>query len=107
MTTTFEIPLQPRNQELTVLLGETYYRVVVVWNDSNDGNACWVMDIFKEDGTPVLQGVPLVSGGDLLDGLDYLEVPGKLFCGHNGDLLDPPKYGDLGSTSHLYWEAPE
>ena len=98
----YEIPLTPGAQKLSVKLGETVYNMVIRWNTSDEGG--WILDIYNRDGTAKLLGVPFTTGNDLLEQYAYLGFGGKLFCGTDGDLTIPPTYDNLGLTAHLYWE---
>lgn len=102
---TFEIPLRPQAQTLSVLLGETIYNLRIIWVDAPDTG--WLMDISDANGEALLTGVPLVAGADLLEQYRDLGFVGKLFCGTDGDLLTPPTYGNLGVTAHLFYEPDE
>jgi hypothetical protein len=103
MSAVFEIPLEPKNQQISVQFGLVVYLLRLTWLASED-NPCWILDILDEEGVPVLTGVPLVSGADLFEAFPDLAFGGKLYCGHDGDMQAPPLYADLGSTSHLYWQ---
>lgn len=99
---TYEIPLSPEAQKLSVQLGKTVYKLTVRWNTSDEGG--WIIDIFDSDGAPKLLGIPMTTGNDLLEQYQYLDFGGKMFCGTDGDLTTPPTYENLGLTAHLYWE---
>lgn len=99
--TTYEIPLKPENQRLTVLIGETNYNLRVMWCAASE---TWVLDISDSNDVPILHGVNLVSGADLLSQHEHLGIGVKMFCGSDGDLLRPPGAADLGITSHLWIE---
>ena len=101
MSQTFEIPLRPQAQSLTVQLGTTVYNLRLVWLDVPMGG--WLLDINDANGNPILCGVPLVTGVDLLAQYPDLAFGGKLFVGSDGDLTQVPGYSDLGVTSHLWW----
>lgn len=98
--TPYEIPLSPAPQRLAITLSGGQYQLVVKWNVSA---GVWVLDILDADENPILCGVPIVTGVDLLDQYEYLELGGKLYAltDHDADL--PPGFTDLGVTGHLYW----
>jgi hypothetical protein len=105
VTQVFEIPLVPGTpQRLSVELGETTYVLMARWNDIS---ACWILDIYEFDGvTPVLRGVPMVTGADLLGQYEYLELGGNLIAltiavGHPPD--EVPTFDNLGIDGHLYY----
>ena len=95
----FEVPLNGQPQTLRITLGNVPYQLTVRWR-----NACgWVLDIATVDGAPILQGVPLVTGADLLAQYRYLGIPGSLFVSTDADPDAPPAYTNLGTASHLYF----
>jgi len=102
---TFEIPLRPEAQIVSVQLGATIYILRLIWVDNPE--AGWLLDISNADGEALLTGVPLVAGADLLEQYPDLGFGGKLFCGSDGDLLTPPRYDNLGVTAHLWWSPDE
>lgn len=98
--TPYEIPLNPTPQRLAITLSGVLYQLVVKWNVSA---SVWVLDILDANETPILTGVPIVTGVDLLDQFEYLGLGGKLYAltDHDPDL--PPGFTSLGATGHLYW----
>ena len=66
------------------------------------GNPCWIMDISDVDGTPILCGVPLVTGSDLLAQYPHLNFGCSMWCSTDGAPTDVPTYWNLGNTSHLW-----
>lgn len=95
----FEVPLNGQPQSLAITLGNVPYRLTVQWR-----NACgWVLDIATIGGAPLLQGVPLVTGADLLAQYRYLGIAGSLFASTDADPNAVPTYANLGTASHLYF----
>lgn len=99
-----QLPLRPNigAQSFRLDLGGTIYRLVFSWNRVS---GCWVMDVLDVNDVPILRGVPLVTGADLLGQYAYLDIGGG---GHMvtltvGDLDAPPTYVNLGSDGRLYW----
>lgn len=68
--------------------------------------ACWLIDLLQEDGTALLQGVPMVTGGDLLEQFDYLQIGGQLVAQTDNAPDTPPTFENLGSLGHLYFFSP-
>ena len=97
----FEIPLRPTSQRLSVQLDGTTYILTVIWRDADQGG--WFMDMADSGSNPILNGIPLITGADLLKQYGYLGFGGKLFVQSDANPDDVPTYTDLGSTSHLYW----
>lgn len=99
--TIYEIPLLAQAQSLRVTLAGVEYLLTLGWRDAPD--AGWQMDIAAADGTPILAGVPLVTGADLLAQYRYLGIGGALYVGTDGDTDAVPTYVNLGGQAHLYW----
>ncbi|MDC9593502.1 phage baseplate plug family protein [Xenorhabdus sp. IM139775] len=93
-----EIPLQAENQQFDIQLGGVSYRMRLQWRDC----AGWVLDIMHPNSEPIVMGVSLVFGADILEQHSYL--------GFNGSLVfvcDNPQSeairDDLGKTNRLYF----
>lgn len=104
MTTVYEIPLSATPQSFNVTLGTTSYEVRLVWNYAS---SCWVLDFSDSAGTPVLVGVPLVVGADLLAQHKHLGFSGTLRVQNDSDVEKAPTYEDLGQESRLYFVVEE
>lgn len=100
----YEIPLKPTPQLLKIALAGTTYSLRVDWNLAA---ACWMLDIRQADETPIVEGIPLVTGVDLLEQYGYLNFGGRLFAQTDGDINQPPTFSDLGTLGHLYFEVVE
>lgn len=103
MTTITRIPLSPGNKRFSIALGGTTYRMRVLWDDETNGG--YVLDIGDETGAPILLGVPLVTGVDLLVQYPHLNFGGSLFVTTDRDTGDLPTYDGLGVTSQLTFVA--
>lgn len=102
--TTLEFPLRPEAQEMTIQLGETSYVVRFGWGNSPDGG--WFIDITALDGTPLLLGLPLTAGENVLQQFDYLGIPGEIRVQTDGDDLVEPTYANLGSNGKVLFITP-
>lgn len=100
----FEIPTQPQNQQFTVSLGGTTYTMRLKWNAANQS---WVMDLMDSQQNPILSGVPVVTGADLLAQFKYLGIAGAVVAQSDYDADEVPNYASLGSTGHLYYLSPQ
>lgn len=99
---TILIPLENIPQVFEIALAGKTYNLTVKWNDAFEGG--WVLDIQNAETNEVLVcDVPLVTGCNLLDGLDYLEIGGKLFVYTDGDALAVPTLDNLGTECNLYF----
>lgn len=63
--TTFEIPLTPEPQRFEVDLGGRAVRMTLRWKEVDEGG--WSLDLDGDDGAPIIGGLPLVTGIDLLE----------------------------------------
>jgi predicted Zn-dependent protease with MMP-like domain len=97
----FEIPLSPLPQRFTITLGGVDYRLTVQYRKA--GGAGWVLDIADPNNAPLVSGIPLVTGTDLLAQYKHLGFAGRLWVQGAGDPDNVPTYEDLGIGSHLYW----
>ena len=91
-----EIPLSPDNQLFRIQLAETTYTLRVIWRDS----AGWILDVQDSSGEPLLSGVPLVTGVNLLEQYPQLGINGALLVGC--DVAHRTSHQtNLGTYSHL------
>ena len=105
--TLYKVPLTPSvPQSLTVGLPSGSYVFRLTYADAPDGDGGWVLDISDSSANPLVCGVPLVTGADLLAQYAYLGLGVKLFVTTDGDPSAPPTFADLGVTANLYVETP-
>lgn len=101
MTQFFEVPTKPAQaQRFQVQLGQQTYTLRVVWNTVS---SCWVMDIADAEDVPIVQGIPLITGADLLEQYGYLGIPGRLIVQTDNDPNAVPTFLNLGEAGHLYY----
>ena len=98
--TVYEIPLIAQSQKFSITLAGINYNLQLVWNAYMQA---WVLDINDTNNAPVIGGIPLVTGADLLEQYGYLVFGGQLIVqtDNNPDVL--PTLDNLGSTSHLFF----
>lgn len=102
MNQTFLIPLTNTPQAFEIDLAGITYTLTVKWNDIGQS---WFLDIGDSNNVPIATSIPLVTGDDLLDGLEYLEIGGQLFVYTNA-LQYPdavPTLDNLGDSINLYF----
>jgi hypothetical protein len=102
--TNFLIPLINIPQKFAIALGGREYSLTCKWNDSPDGG--WVIDL--DDATTsesIAANIPLITGADCLEGLEYLGINGKLIVFTDGAELEPPTLLNLGVESNLYYQT--
>ena len=74
------------------------------WNSAVEGG--WVLDFTDADsGEPIVANIPLVTGVNLLDGLEYLGFNGELYVYTDGDQNAVPTLENLGVESNLYFQT--
>lgn len=96
----FTIPLSPQPQKFAIELGGTTYNLRFYWSAAPNGGG-WHMNINDNLDDPIVQGIPLVVGADLLAQYAYLGFPGALFVNTDFDPLAPPTFANLGVQSNL------
>lgn len=76
------------------------YQLTVKWNDPNQS---WMVDIADSNGNPIVSGIPLVTGKDLLAPYGYLNFGGQLIAQTTNNVDAVPTFVNLGSTGNLYF----
>ncbi len=100
----FKLPLSNIPQIFPLTMSGKDYNVTCKWNDSPD--AGWVLDFFDAlTNLPVVFNVPLVTGINILSGLEYLGFTGLLFIFTDGDETAVPTLTNLGVESNLYLQT--
>jgi hypothetical protein len=106
--TVTEIPLTAASQYFQCPINGTVYQFNLIWRAPvwAPTSGIWVIDISDPTtGDPIVQGIPLVPGSNLLKPYQYLSIGGgnaELWVVSDGDASIPPTMTNLGSTSHLY-----
>lgn len=102
MLVPYEIPLDPNSQRLSIDLAGVTYNLTVIWNRVSN---CWVLDIADQYNAPMLQGVPIVTGCNLLEPYRYMGFNGGIMAITDSDPDAVPTYANLGSTGRVYFVA--
>lgn len=100
MATYYEIPLSGSPETFSIILKETTYQLTTRYVAADMGG--WLLDIADADGNPMANGLPLVTGSDLLAQYAYLGIGVALYVATDGDPDAVPTFDNLGTTSHLY-----
>jgi len=100
---TFEIPLISMPQRFEIALAGVTYNLTVRWIEHGQ---FWSLDINDQDNVPIINGIPLITGEDLLSQYEYLDLGGQLFVSTDFDVGAPPTSSNLGSQSHLFFVTP-
>ena len=103
-TAIFEIPLTPNAQSFLITLVGVQYRMTLVWRDIDDGG--WFLDIADEQSNNIVQGIPLITGANLLEQYPDKNFGFGLYVGTDGDDAAIPTYNNIGTQSHLYVVTP-
>jgi len=97
----YEVPLSPQPQRFGITLGGQSLNLTVQYRNTEAGG--WVLDIADAQNVPMLRGLPLVTGADLLGQFGYMNFGGELIVQTDHDVDAVPTWGNLGVTSHLYF----
>ena len=101
----YEIPLQVGTpQTFSAQLGGVSYRLTLQYR--NDPAGGWVLDIASANAVPILSGIPLVTGHNLLGQYQYLGFGGGLYVQTTSDPDAVPTFSNLGDDGLLYWVTP-
>lgn len=99
---TFQIPLTNVPQLFQINLAGVDYNLICRWNDAIE--AGWIMDIADTlTDTTLMTNIPLVTGTDLLSGLEYLGIQGQLYVQSDADAFAVPTLTNLGIESQIYF----
>lgn len=105
MSTAYQIPLQVGvPQTFSVTLSGVTYRMTFLYR--NDPNAGWTLDIADSGGNALIQGIPLVTGADLLAQYKHIIPSGMLVVQTTNDPDAAPTFQNLGKDSQVYWVVP-
>ena len=99
----YVVPLIPQNQEFDVSLNGTTYHLIVKWNAFSNA---WILYVGTDQRVPVLSGIPLVTGCDLLEEFAYLGLGGAFVVQSSNDPDEVPNYTSLGGTGNLFFLIP-
>jgi len=94
----YEIPLTNTNQTLQVALLGVTYSLTVRWNALAN---LWYLDINDVNNNPILNGIPMTAGVNLLQQFGHLGIGGALVAQNIINPNLPIAYADLGQTGFL------
>lgn len=101
----FSIPLDEGTpQSRGVQLGGIDYNLTVKYRNVAEGG--WTLDIADSSGNAIINGIPLVTGADLLAQYGHLSIGnglGGLFVQTTSDPDAVPTFENLGGDAVLYW----
>lgn len=71
-----------------------------------DGEGTWIMDIYDDGEAPLVCGIPLLIGLDLLGPYGHLGFNTRMFVlRRGGDPAEDIGYDDLGTAAGLFFEV--
>lgn len=99
----FEIPLSGASTTFQTTILNIVYTFTIQWRDAA---GLWYLDIADASGNPIISGIPLITGANLLEQYAHLGFGFQLWVQSdvNPDVL--PTYKNLGTSSHLYAVTP-
>ena len=96
-----EIPLVSGSQSFATRLGGVDYQFQIAYRNVTEGG--YFLDIADGRGNPLVQGVPLVTGINLLAQYPDIGFAGRLWL-QTASVPDAlPTYDGLGTDSKLLW----
>lgn len=101
MATFYEIPLSAAPQKFVITLSGIDYQLRLTYANADGGG--WVLDIADKQGTPIVQGIPLVTGANLLEQYPHLGFTGRLWVQGSQDPDAVPTFDNLGTGAFLFW----
>src|SRR5580700_1111607 len=100
MASYFQVPLQAAPQTFPVTLAGIQYTLTLQFRNTVEGG--WILDIGVSNNNPIVQGIPLVTGADLLAQYSHLGFKGALWVQTTNDPDEVPTFENLG-TDGLLW----
>lgn len=95
-----QIPLAPKAERFSIAMAGVTRILTLHWCAPMTQ---WCLDIADADSVPIVQGLPLITGADLLGQYAYLGLGGALYV-QSDDAADAvPTRDNLGSISRLYF----
>jgi hypothetical protein len=107
MSTIWQVPLSPRNQQLVLDIGGTSYTLHFNYNVVNQ---TWIVDVADANDNPICNGISLVTGVDLFGQFRYLGIGGgvpmitmTMGVGHSPDEI--PTFDNLGIEAQVFFQT--
>ncbi|HEY8355732.1 MAG TPA: hypothetical protein VIK69_12050 [Methylophilaceae bacterium] len=97
----YRIPLTPTPQRFTIGLDGVDYIIHLNYRNVDEGG--WTIDIHDIDDNPIVNGIPLVTGTNLLGQYRHLGFTGGLWVQTASDPDAVPTFVNLGVDAFLYW----
>lgn len=103
MSTAYEIPLSAEPQTFVITLAGAARRLTVRWSDLT---GLWLLDLASPEGDPILSGLPLLPGVDLLGQHKHLGFGGELWVQSLSDPNKTPDLESLGTDGLVFFVVP-
>jgi hypothetical protein len=104
MVSIVEIPLKVgQPQTLSITINNVTYNLSLKWFELA---SLWLLDIADNLNNPIVVGVPLVTGADLLGQYKHLGFGFGIWCSTDGIPDQAPIFSSLGDNSHVYAVLP-
>lgn len=95
----YEIPLSSGNQRFAVQLNKITYKLQLIYRLDR-----WYIDILNTSDLPIILGIAMNTGTDLLSQHQHL-IKGSMFA-TNANQDESQGFFDLGAKIQLYWSDP-
>jgi hypothetical protein len=102
--TVYTVPLNGAPQQFTIGLGGVTYTLLLKWNAMQQG---WFLDIGDSSNNPIVSGIPLVTGVNLLEQYGYLGFNGSLYVQTASNVDAIPTFTNLGTDSNVFYVTAE
>jgi len=96
----FPLPVSPSAQSFFVQLVNISYKITIRWNAVA---IAWIMDIATQEEVPLVSGIPIVTGVDLLAPYGYLGIGGGLIAITEGNQDAVPTFDNLGKGGDVFF----
>lgn len=96
----FPLPASATAQSFFIQLDNISYKITLRWNAVA---VCWVMDIADFEEEPMVQGIPIVTGTDLLAPYAYLGIGGGIVALTEGNPDAVPTFENLGNGGDVFF----
>lgn len=99
----YEIPITPlQNQSFSIAFHvNAFYWLRLYWVEAPE--AGWTLDIGYSEIEPLVCGIPVLPGRNLLDDYPELHLALILFIDTPGNQKKPPAFEDMGVLTKLYY----
>lgn len=104
--TSYPIPLAGYPEAFSIALNGATYKLTVQYRDNDLGG--WFLDIADSKGAPIISGIAMVTGANLLEQYGYLGIAGggALYLVNSAGGDAAPAFGNLGTDVQLVMVTP-